>query len=899
MDVNVNGIDFPVGTSGGNIPACGINSATVSAPPFLGPYTWNGPPGSGITNYPNQTFTTNTTGIYTLTMNPPGACAPITRTINIQFYPNPNATFISNNICNTYTLINTGDPAPSVQTYSFAGASPPTTFTTTNTNSSVIFPAAGTYTIYHTVVNTQSCQTTETLQITVPTLPTVNINVTNASCSSPGSGTVNIAGGTGPYSYTWLPAGGNSSVAVGLSQGNYTVNVLDNNGCVGSGTTSITSANSPSATASQVNSVTCNSGNNGSATVTVNGGVPAYTYTWSNGNNSSNPTGLSAGIYTVTVSDANNCQTTTTVQILQPPALSLTVNSTSVSCNGGNNGSATANVSGGVGGYTYTWAPSGGNNSVASNLTAGNYTVTVNDANGCSIAGNTVITQPPAMSISIVSNSITCNGYSNGSATVTVNGGTLPYSYTWTPTGGNSNIANGLSAGNYSVFVSDANACPINTFVTINEPSPVTLITSPNATICFGQSTNLSANAGGGISPYTYSWNPSNLSGAGPISVNPTVTTIYNVYATDVNGCTSPTKNIQIYVLSPLTATGMYTSVCENTNGVLTVSITSPGNGGPYSYLWSNFATTPSITVSGNYAIQPITYTVTIDDGCTSPSAVAISTLYVNPSPKGYFTGDLLKGCVPLTVNFNAVSSGGASDSFVWDFGNGESGSGNPATTSYTETGVYSVSLTITNQYGCVYDTTASNYIEVYPYPIADFNYSPINPTIVEPVVNFINTSYGATSYTWSFGDFSSPSNTTTIVNPSHTYSYYGTYSVTLIAINQYGCESRITKPLYVDPEFHIYIPNAFTPNGDGLNDVFNVKGVGIDENNFKMYIFDRWGELIYYTTDLYKGWNGTVKGHEGKATQDVYVYKIYVKDLKGGKHEYVGHVTCLPDYDN
>ncbi|HPQ09315.1 MAG TPA: gliding motility-associated C-terminal domain-containing protein [Bacteroidia bacterium] len=972
--VNVNGIDFPVGTNGGNVPACGITSATVSAPPFLAPYTWNGPPGSGITNYPNPTFTTGTAGIYTLTMNPPGACAPITRTINIQFFPNPNATFISNNICNTYTFINTGDPAPSVQTYSFAGASPPASFTTTSTNTTIIFPATGTYTVYHSVTNTNSCVATETIQITVPTIPTVNINVTNASCTSGGSGTVSVVGGTSPFNYTWSPSGGNSNTATNLPQGNYTVYVSDNNGCTGLGTATITAPGSLTASAVQINSVTCNGGANGSATVNIVGGTPTFTYTWSNGNTTSNPTGLTAGFYTVVVTDANNCQSTSTVQIIQPPALSINVTSNSVSCNGGSNGTATASVSGGVGGYSYNWLPSGGSSSSASGLSAGTYTVNVTDANGCAISGTTSIIQPPALSIIVTSNSVSCNGGSNGTATASVNGGVGGYNYNWLPSGGSSSTASGLGIGNYTVNVTDANGCTISgttsitqppalsitatstnvscfgyadgsasvsvsggvggytynwspsggissyatglvsanytvsvsdmnscvitTVITITQPSSVSLVTSPNATICFGQSTNIFANASGGTAPYTYSWTPSSLTGSGPISVNPTVTTVYNVYATDAKGCPSPTKNIQIYVYPQLLANGTFTTVCDKQSGVLSFNLTSNGNGGPYQYIWSNGATTPSITVTGNYATQPQTYTVTIDDGCTVPSAVAVSTLFVNPPPHANFSGDLLKGCVPLTVNFTAISNGGSSDSFVWNFGNGESGSGNPATTTYTNTGVFSVTVEVTNQYGCKMDTSIQNYIQVYPYPIADFTHNPLSGSIVEPHIDFFNTSVGATSYTWNFGDYASSNNISTSINPSHDYLNSGTYYVTLIAVNQYGCENRITKPIYIDPEFHIYIPNVFTPDGNGLNDVFNVKGVGIDENNFKMYIFDRWGEMIFSTSNLYEGWDGSVKGHDNKATQDVYVYKIYLKDLKGGKHEFVGHVTCLPDWD-
>ncbi len=167
--------------------------------------------------------------------------------------------------------------------------------------------------------------------------------------------------------------------------------------------------------------------------------------------------------------------------------------------------------------------------------------------------------------------------------------------------------------------------------------------------------------------------------------------------------------------------------------------------------------------------------------------------------------------------------------------------------------------------------------------------------SIVTPTINFINTSQGAVSYLWNFGDYASPTNTSTAVNPSHEYMYSGSYTVTLIARSEYGCLDYVAKSIYIEPEFHLYIPNVFTPDGNGLNDVFQPKGIGIDESDYKMLIYDRWGELIYESNNFSKGWDGSVKGNVRKATQDVYVYKIYVRDLKGNRHEFVGHVTCLP----
>jgi gliding motility-associated-like protein len=269
----------------------------------------------------------------------------------------------------------------------------------------------------------------------------------------------------------------------------------------------------------------------------------------------------------------------------------------------------------------------------------------------------------------------------------------------------------------------------------------------------------------------------------------------------------------------------------------------------------------------------------------------------VIPVPVSSFTADITKGCPPVRVNFMANHYNSAY-TYSWNFGNGQTAGGYSASTIYTGTGYYNVSLTVSNGL-CSSATTYSNYIEVYPYPVADFEANPWVTTEFQPTVSFTSTSQGAVTYNWFFNDFGSgANNTSNVQNPIHTFSQPGTYSVALVVYNQYGCRDMVVKTIVVEPEFHIYIPDAFTPDGNGINDMFVCKGMGIDVTRFEMMIFDRWGELIFKTTDFYQGWDGTVKGKKNKATQDVYVYKIKVYDLKGDKHELVGHVICMPGYN-
>ncbi|GIV27350.1 MAG: hypothetical protein KatS3mg027_1164 [Bacteroidia bacterium] len=868
-------------------------SANAIASGGVGGYTYTWTPFGGN----NQTASNLTAGIYTITISDANFCGPISTTVQIL---EPPALSLTATQSQSVSCNGGNNGAANATPNGGVGGYTYTWSPTGGNNSSASGLTAGIYTL--NVQDANGCSISDTVQILQP--PALSLTATqtqSVSCYGGNDGTANslASGGVGGYTYTWAPAGGNNSNASGLSANIYTIFVNDANNCSISTTVQIIQPPALSLTASQTQSVSCNGGNNGAANAFASGGVGGYTYTWTpSGGNNNSATNLTAGIYTISISDGNNCgPISTTVQIIEPPALSLTATQTqSILCNGGNNGSANAIVSGGVGGYTYTWTPSGGNNQTATNLTAGIYTITISDANLCGPISTTVqIDEPPALSITVTGQSVTCYGYANGSATANVTGGVGGYSYTWTPGNANSQIVNGLLANTYTVNVLDANNCFISASINIPQPSSVSLVTSPNQTICYGNSTNILANAGGGTPPYSYNWNNGLPNSGGPHLVTLTSTTIYTVQAVDAQNCTSPIGSIKITVLPPLLAAGMSTTICDGLSAEIYPTITSPGNGGPYTYLWSNMQTNPTITIVGNYALGTTNiYTVSISDGCSNPDAITQITVNVNPNPVISFSANPVKGCVPLTVSYFATSDGN-NDTFHWYFDNEDESTNPNAITTYTLSGFYTPTLVVTNSFGCVTTSVAPNYIEVYPLPIADFEADPWGTTIVTPTINFVNTSNGAVSYLWNFGDYASPNNTTTVVNPSHEYTYSGTYTVTLIATNQYGCADYIAKVITIDPEFHLYIPNVFTPDGNGLNDVFQPKGIGIDENDYKMLIFDRWGELIFESNNFQKGWDGSVKGSSGKATQDVYVYKIYVRDLKGNKHEFVGHVTCLP----
>ncbi|MEW6248964.1 MAG: SprB repeat-containing protein, partial [Nitrospirota bacterium] len=325
--------------------------------------------------------------------------------------------------------------------------------------------------------------------------------------------TVNNTGTTFPKSfYDCYTA--NTTVGSGQSTGNY--NVSDGSDCFTVGmlglyyrtTGCVVCTPPPTLTITSANQAATCSGCNGAGTVTPTGGTAPYSYTWSpSGGNNATATGLCAGNYTVNVKDATGCNTgTVAVTITVAPSYTASISSNSISCFGLCNGNASVSLSGGTLPFSFTWSPSGGNSQSATNLCAGNYSVTIKDGSNCQTTLTVNIAQPSQLLIPSVNiTSITCNGLSNGSATVNVSGGAVPYNYTWTPSVSSSSIATGLGAGTYSVQVKDNNNCITNTVITITQPPALSLTATQVQSVSCNGGNNGSANASvsGGMPAYS------------------------------------------------------------------------------------------------------------------------------------------------------------------------------------------------------------------------------------------------------------------------------------------------------------------------------------------------------------------------------------------------------------
>jgi gliding motility-associated-like protein len=745
---------------------------------------------------------------------------------------------------------------------------------------------------------------------------------TNVTCFglTNGGATMLVNGGTANYNYTWTPSAQTSSVMVSVGANTYTCNVKDANGCATSKTVTIGQPPLMAMGGTTVTNITCFGSNNGQIVTNVTGGTPGYNYTWNPAQGNNGVIGsLAAGGYTLSVLDQHNCPVNANFTVSEPQPLVSGFTSLPATCER-LNGSATVTVTGGTQTgtapfYNMTWnlsPPQTG--SVAVNMAPGNNSqCVITDANGCSHTQTVSIGSAPSPIITgFTTVQPLCYGQANGSITVNYTSGTPNYTVAWSApisqvqtTSGLSQMVSSVASGAYSATVTDTYGCSTTQPVTLAQPNFLALSTSSIQTICYGQTAQIYGSASGGPNPtpmYSYTWTPNLGSTGGPYIVNPTTSTQYTVTVSDQNGCSPSPKIITVNVSPQLAITGFSTMACDGTTTLLTPNITSPGRGAPYDFIWSTGTThtqvaTSSVIVPANYATSPNTYTVTIDDRCTIPSASAVFTVVVNPAPVINFTATPRQGCAPLTVTLTGTSNNPSTDQYSWlTDAQGFIGSNNPLVYTFNTGDTISVDFEVTSAFGCKNRIAKNDYIIVYPVPVAAFTANPPVASILDPNINFINQSQGATNYFWDFGDPApvNGNNTSTLVDPNHTYSNSGIFNVYLKAISAQGCTNTTMMPVEITPDFALYVPNTFTPDGNGTNDVFQPMGVGINEDNYRMDIFDRWGEVIFTSNNFRKGWDGSVKGNSKMAPQGVYVYKLTVFDVQGNKHPFIGHVTVI-----
>jgi hypothetical protein len=624
-------------------------------------------------------------------------------------------TSITNVACNggangSLTVTGTGGISPYTYSWSPSGGS---AATASNLSSH-------TYTV--TVTDANGCNATASASVTQPftALSESIASHTNITCNGGdnGNATAHAAtGGTPPYTYAWSPSGGNSLTASILSANTYTITATDNHGCTATASVAVTQPPPVIVTIASHTNINCNGGTGSANANPATGGISPYTYAWTpSGGNGLSASNLTANSYTITATDNHGCSGSASVNITQPAALGITISThTNISCNGGNTGSITANAAtGGTFPYTYAWIPSGGNGLTASSLTANTYTITVTDNHGCTASASVAITQPAsALGVTIASHTnILCNGNNTGSITANAaTGGTLPYTYAWTPSGGNGLTASNLTASTYTITTTDNNGCTASASVAVTQPASAIAISIASSTniLCNGGTGSAAANAAtGGISPYTYAWTPSGGTG---LTASGLTANTYTITATDNNGC-SASASASVTQPAPLAANATVVANigCSNSNSGI-VSSAPTGGTTPYTYHWSNSVTnaTASNLSAGTYSI-----TVTDLNHCSATASVTItqsSALSMGAGPINNIT------CYGLTNGRATVTVTGGNPPFTYSWVNASHTviSTSQSTPAILSLGSYTV--TVMDSTGC--SGTASTSIS-QPKPVRD-----------------------------------------------------------------------------------------------------------------------------------------------------------------------------------
>ena len=480
--------------------------------------------------------------------------------------------------------------------------------------------SAGVYNI--AIQDNAGCTGTGSVTITEPAELIASATSTPASCGlNDGTATGSATGGTGAYSYSWSPSGGTNAVATGLGPNTYTVTVTDQNGCTDDAVVSVTNTGGPTISLDNSSDVSCFGANDGSATVSATGGTPGYTYSWMPGSlTGTTQSALGPNSYTVTVTDAGGCTDQVVVNIAEPSQIQLsTSNIISASC-GANDGGATVDATGGTGNYSYSWSPAGGTAATATGVPGGSYTVTVTDDSGCSDVINFTIPTTGGPTINILStNDASCFGVADGDATIEAVGGSSPYSYAWSPTGGTAATATNLGAGSYTVTVTDAGGCISVENITISEPTEIVITESITDENCGQNDGAISIGAAGGNPSYTYAWTPN---GETTNSISGLSAGNYGVTVTDASGCTS-TANYSVLAVGgiPVVATPPFATILAGESVQLNAT-------GADTYVWTPVDGLSCTTCPNPIATPTITtiYIVTGTDasGCSGSDTVTI-----------------------------------------------------------------------------------------------------------------------------------------------------------------------------------------------------------------------------------------------------------------------------------
>jgi len=681
---------------------------------------------------------------------------------------------------------------------------------------------------------------------------------------------------SGPY----IVAQSDSSITiVPPIQGNYsyTYQVIDHYGCAWDTTISV-----PVLTSPNVNLGPDVTFCPGTSSHVFNAQNPGDTYTWHDNSTIATFNATAPGIYHVTVSNGT-CEDIDTVQVFAHTGFVLSQSHTDALCFESADGQIDFTAQSDYPPYAYNWS-NGASGSHVFGLVAGDYTVTVTDSHQCTITDVVSILQPTAVEASSTVQTVTCYGGRDGEISLTASGGTPGYTYQWQIGQTNADI-DSLPAGVYRVTVSDAHLCPLVVDIAVSQAERITLGLPSNHYYCSKEFETIISSATGGHAPYTYTWSTGETTPE--IAVSPLQNSSYQLTVFDAHMCQT-VEQITLWVYPELQVYAQISrdTVCPGSEVV--IHYDAQGGSGNYSASLNGLATLFPTTVMPS---DGETFVVKVSDQCYHEVEITLD-LHFYPVPSSDFYSEDFAGCPPFNLKLQAMEQN-SQFNYIWTYqadGNTANISTNMSPDLWLESGIYNIQLDVTNINGCHSTSIKHSHINVYPQVTAQFVPSDFNVEIINPQIYFENHSINAQTYLWDFGN----GHQSQLVNPTEKYSQIGTYPIQLIATSLQNCSDTSMMMVHVEEGTQFYAPTAFSPDGDSNNEVFRIVGTSISKDGFLLQIYNRWGEVIFESSNQEEGWSGKTQGTNTFVQNDVYTWICNFRDTNGNSVEQSGTVSVI-----
>jgi gliding motility-associated-like protein len=504
--------------------------------------------------------------------------------------------------------------------------------------------------------------------------------------------------------------------------------------------------------------------------------------------------------------------------------------------------------------------------------TPGTYQVRLAVSGPCN-APDTVVLPVTVIGVGLTTEDPGCSG-NDGSIAASVSGADGPFSFSWSNGVEGSSAISGLVPGSYSVVVDAPGVCATEASAELVQQDSDLQVESVVEPISCHQAADgsIALLVSGGTPPYTFAWTPGGevLPEVGPLQPG-----TYTCVITDADGCTVAIE-VVLDEPEPL-AIALPAEVQACSGSTITLQADVSGGTAPYTLQWTPDGPEIMPVESGAYVLE-----VNDANGCEAPPAEVWVLVDAPPIPA--ITVDQAQGCVPHCVTF----TGGGTAGFAVDWSTGDGGGGVTASLvhCYTEPGNYAVELIVTDTNGCSSTAQLPGGVVALPVPVAGFTAQPPVTTIDDPLVAFMDASAGATQWLWSFAGSGDPFSEG--ASPMHVFTEVGCWDVQQLVWNVEGCVDSAFATICVEEAFAVYAPNAFTPNGDGINDVFGVVTTVASPSLFLLEVYDRWGRAVYVGRSPEAVWDG------GDASNGVYVWRLQLRDTGGSTRDASGHVLLL-----